>query len=334
MSSHVQQSIPPGLLSLLVTKYEEKSKKHAIQNLYRLQVESYKNDSGKYECPICQKSYVHFKHLRRHNRQHTGYRPHVCHICRDTFCRSDILKRHYERCFSKFIATGKLSAKSRVPKVSKEYVQSANSPPLTDTPLPDQHLSTTDPVTLPGNMMGGTDTNSKLNYTPTFYPAHPSPPSLDYIQSRDEFRQVVPRQPIYSSDNISIMPIDSPEYISSPGPPNCPGAGPLIKQEELTPPAFESYSARDSCTSLVSPVSLDETVNSLPITGIVDDTPPTENEYFPRFVSNIRKPGQFYCEDTYGYRPDQTTIIANGPRIISVSSASNDIVLRWLEPDW
>lgn len=48
--------------------------------------------------------------------KHTGNRPHVCHLCQDTFCRSDILKRHYARCLAKFQSTGKLSAVSRVPK--------------------------------------------------------------------------------------------------------------------------------------------------------------------------------------------------------------------------
>lgn len=79
-------------------------------------MDSFKNAEGKYQCINCEKSYLHFKHLKRHFMKHTGNRPHVCRICQDTFCRSDILKRHYARCLAKFQATGKCSAVSRVPK--------------------------------------------------------------------------------------------------------------------------------------------------------------------------------------------------------------------------
>lgn len=79
-------------------------------------METFKNSEGKYQCINCDRSYLHFKHLKRHFMKHTGDRPHVCSICSDTFCRSDILKRHYSRCLSKFKATGKCAAVSRVPK--------------------------------------------------------------------------------------------------------------------------------------------------------------------------------------------------------------------------
>lgn len=79
-------------------------------------METFKNAKGKYQCVTCDKSYLHFKHLKRHYMKHTGNRPHVCRICQDTFCRSDILKRHYARCLAKFEVTGKCAAVSRVPK--------------------------------------------------------------------------------------------------------------------------------------------------------------------------------------------------------------------------
>lgn len=79
-------------------------------------MDSFKNSEGKYQCNYCERSYLHFKHLKRHFMKHTGNRPHVCSICQDTFCRSDILKRHYARCLSKFKQTGKCSNVSRVPK--------------------------------------------------------------------------------------------------------------------------------------------------------------------------------------------------------------------------
>ncbi|ORY03657.1 hypothetical protein BCR34DRAFT_69025 [Clohesyomyces aquaticus] len=57
-----------------------------------------KNADGKYECPHCNKTYLHLKHLKRHLLRHTGERPYQCHLCKDTFSRSDILKRHFQKC--------------------------------------------------------------------------------------------------------------------------------------------------------------------------------------------------------------------------------------------
>ncbi|KAF1913243.1 fungal-specific transcription factor domain-containing protein [Ampelomyces quisqualis] len=57
-----------------------------------------KNAEGKYECPHCNKTYLHLKHLKRHLLRHTGERPYSCHLCKDTFSRSDILKRHFQKC--------------------------------------------------------------------------------------------------------------------------------------------------------------------------------------------------------------------------------------------
>jgi hypothetical protein len=57
-----------------------------------------KDDGGKWPCPNCTKSYLHAKHLKRHMLRHTGDRPYKCSLCSDTFSRSDILKRHWEKC--------------------------------------------------------------------------------------------------------------------------------------------------------------------------------------------------------------------------------------------
>ncbi|KAF2261514.1 hypothetical protein CC78DRAFT_470154 [Lojkania enalia] len=57
-----------------------------------------KNSEGKFECPHCNKTYLHLKHLKRHLLRHTGERPYQCHLCKDTFSRSDILKRHFQKC--------------------------------------------------------------------------------------------------------------------------------------------------------------------------------------------------------------------------------------------
>ncbi|KAF2762975.1 hypothetical protein EJ05DRAFT_516422 [Pseudovirgaria hyperparasitica] len=57
-----------------------------------------KNADNKFECPHCNKTYLHLKHLKRHLLRHTGERPYQCHLCKDTFSRSDILKRHFQKC--------------------------------------------------------------------------------------------------------------------------------------------------------------------------------------------------------------------------------------------
>lgn len=57
-----------------------------------------KDADGKFPCPHCTKTYLHAKHLKRHLLRHTGDRPYMCALCRDTFSRSDILKRHFQKC--------------------------------------------------------------------------------------------------------------------------------------------------------------------------------------------------------------------------------------------
>lgn len=72
-----------------------------------------KDADGKFPCPHCTKTYLHAKHLKRHllRRKHpststlpwliwadTGDRPYMCVLCKDTFSRSDILKRHFQKC--------------------------------------------------------------------------------------------------------------------------------------------------------------------------------------------------------------------------------------------
>ncbi|KAL9617390.1 MAG: hypothetical protein Q9160_007794 [Pyrenula sp. 1 TL-2023] len=57
-----------------------------------------KDADGKFPCPNCNKTYLHAKHLKRHMLRHTGDRPYMCVLCKDTFSRSDILKRHFQKC--------------------------------------------------------------------------------------------------------------------------------------------------------------------------------------------------------------------------------------------
>ena len=76
-----------------------------------------KDEDGKYPCPHCEKTYLHSKHLKRHllrrrftslcsnypakHDPDTGVRPYSCGLCTDTFSRSDILKRHFQKCSSR-----------------------------------------------------------------------------------------------------------------------------------------------------------------------------------------------------------------------------------------
>ncbi|KAI4112760.1 MAG: hypothetical protein LQ345_006135 [Seirophora villosa] len=57
-----------------------------------------KDAEGKFPCEHCNKNYLHAKHLKRHLLRHTGVRPYSCGLCEDTFARSDILKRHFQKC--------------------------------------------------------------------------------------------------------------------------------------------------------------------------------------------------------------------------------------------
>lgn len=112
------QSIPPRIPATMALQFNTPLKQSRIKTNAQIleYMESFKNSEGKYLCNYCNRSYLHFKHLKRHFMKHTGNRPHVCNICQDTFCRSDILKRHYSRCLNKFKHTGKCSNISRVPK--------------------------------------------------------------------------------------------------------------------------------------------------------------------------------------------------------------------------
>jgi hypothetical protein len=100
-----------------------------------------KNAEGKYECPHCNKTYLHLKHLKRHLLRHTGERPYQCHLCKDTFSRSDILKRHFQKCSIR-----------RGNPTGAGHLQNAQS-----------HLQKNRPAS-------GTDTNSYLNHINTSGP--------------------------------------------------------------------------------------------------------------------------------------------------------------------
>lgn len=57
-----------------------------------------KNQDGRYECQLCDRSYTHAKHLKRHMMRHTGQKPYSCFWCSAKFTRPDIRKRHVSKC--------------------------------------------------------------------------------------------------------------------------------------------------------------------------------------------------------------------------------------------
>jgi len=55
-------------------------------------------ETKKWCCPSCPATFSFPKHVKRHYMRHTGERPYECLCCRTCFARSDVLKRHYEKC--------------------------------------------------------------------------------------------------------------------------------------------------------------------------------------------------------------------------------------------
>lgn len=57
-----------------------------------------KNEDGRFACQLCDRSYTHAKHLKRHMMRHTGQKPYSCSWCSARFTRPDIRKRHVSKC--------------------------------------------------------------------------------------------------------------------------------------------------------------------------------------------------------------------------------------------
>lgn len=201
-------------------------------------MESFKNDKGKYQCVNCDKSYLHFKHLKRHYMKHTGNRPHVCRICQDTFCRSDILKRHYGRCLSKFQTTGKCAAVSRVPKriIPQPYYGPLIAGALvpTDSNAPHPYYYTGIPLATPN--------------VDTPYFSQPQPqPIQHYLQ------QLQTQKPQQQLNDLHQPPLHLPQIRYSPGS-TTPTTRPAEGRQAL-PPAQQPLPTLTSTSPITSPVS-------------------------------------------------------------------------------
>ncbi|KNG80131.1 putative C2H2 transcription factor (RfeC) [Aspergillus nomiae NRRL 13137] len=109
-----------------------------------------KDADGKFPCPHCNKTYLHAKHLKRHLLRHTGDRPYMCVLCKDTFSRSDILKRHFQKCS---LRRGNPTGATHLshPQAHLKRSQAANPA----KPVQDEVSSTVPPATaLPGTAYG------------------------------------------------------------------------------------------------------------------------------------------------------------------------------------
>ncbi|KAL5351014.1 hypothetical protein ACLOAV_004588 [Pseudogymnoascus australis] len=129
-----------------------------------------KDADGKFPCPHCVKTYVHAKHLKRHLLRHTGDRPYLCVLCRDTFSRSDILKRHFQKCS---IRRGNPTGASHLSHVKKNHqnaLPAATKETITNMNISDGVLN--DPDLQPSNLkanrrvLGGQRTNPNDDQLP------------------------------------------------------------------------------------------------------------------------------------------------------------------------
>ncbi|KAL3490591.1 hypothetical protein BJX62DRAFT_251932 [Aspergillus germanicus] len=113
-----------------------------------------KDADGKFPCPHCNKTYLHAKHLKRHLLRHTGDRPYMCVLCKDTFSRSDILKRHFQKCsIRRGNPTGATHLSHPNAHVRKSQQQQAAANPA--KPVQDEVSSTAPPPNgIPGTNYG------------------------------------------------------------------------------------------------------------------------------------------------------------------------------------
>lgn len=131
-----------------------------------------KDADGKFPCPHCTKTYLHAKHLKRHLLRHTGDRPYMCVLCKDTFSRSDILKRHFQKCsLRRGNPTGASHLshpqahlkRSQAAANAAKSVQEEAKPPLVDPKRP----------MMPGQPQQQPNHPGELDWTTMFQPGAP-----------------------------------------------------------------------------------------------------------------------------------------------------------------
>lgn len=150
-----------------------------------------KDADGKFPCPNCNKTYLHAKHLKRHMLRRefychplvlfclltfldTGDRPYMCVLCNDTFSRSDILKRHFQKCS---VRRGNPTGASHLSNPAAHLKKSQAAAVKTNTDSP---ASTTTPST--AGLPGGPYTSAAMGPGPMTSTSAPysEAPSMPY----------------------------------------------------------------------------------------------------------------------------------------------------------
>ncbi|KAF2806453.1 uncharacterized protein BDZ99DRAFT_95248 [Mytilinidion resinicola] len=104
-------------------------------------IDPIRNAENKLECPHCNKTYLLLRHLKRHLLRHMGERPYQCHLCKDTFPRSDVLRRHFQKCTIR-----------RGNPAGQNYLANSQSH-LSEIPLPGARLEAQNPPSKSSNTL-------------------------------------------------------------------------------------------------------------------------------------------------------------------------------------
>lgn len=127
-SSSTTGNAPPATSeitpSLTVTDAEQDPYFISVQGV----LQPTKNSQGRYECQLCDRSYTHAKHLKRHMMRHTGQKPYGCSWCNAKFTRPDIRKRHVLKCKVRRKQEGDEPVKTEKNHVEQMLLSSVNTP--------------------------------------------------------------------------------------------------------------------------------------------------------------------------------------------------------------
>lgn len=197
-----------------------------------------KNLEGRYECQMCDRSYTHAKHLKRHMMRHTGQKPYGCSWCSAKFTRPDIRKRHVSKCKvrrkmegmeikiekedpAKMISlrnnkkAAGVTKKAVTPKKKttatspKRATSTTSSPAIIPSTTPASSTNNT-PSTSPALQSKGTQENTTVSYIapPSNFvaPSTVTPPPTTPIVSETETKKSVQQQQHDMAAYLQSMP--------------------------------------------------------------------------------------------------------------------------------
>lgn len=84
---------------------------------------------GRWKCWICDNTYKHAKHVRRHAQNHRKHKSFVCEYCSSSFNRNDTLLRHFYKCRQRHTETRKrqrMDVRSPSPQASDDDISVAS----------------------------------------------------------------------------------------------------------------------------------------------------------------------------------------------------------------